>query len=50
MKQTAQQTATWSLLIAKYYPCDQMNKNEMGRASGTYMGQHRYTQSSGEET
>jgi len=50
MNETAQQTASWSSLIAKYYPGDKMDKNEMGRANGTYLRQQRYIQHFGEET
>jgi len=50
MNETAQQAASWSLLIAKYYPGDQMNKNEMGRACSMYFGQQRCIQGFGKET
>jgi len=38
-------TAYWGtspfVLLAKYYSCDQIKKNEMGWACGTYGGQDR---------
>ena len=33
------------VLLAIYHSCDQINKNEMGGAYGTYGGQERYIQS-----
>jgi hypothetical protein len=49
MNERAQLTASWSLLIAKYYSGDQMNTNEMGGACVTYVGQLRYIRGFGEE-
>jgi hypothetical protein len=33
---TAQRAASWFVLLIKYYAGDQINKNKMGRACGTY--------------
>jgi len=38
------------VLLRKYYLDDQLKKNEMGGACGTYGGQERRVQSFGEET
>jgi hypothetical protein len=40
---------SWSVLLAQYYLSDQIKKNEMGDACGTYCRQERYTQAFGGE-
>jgi hypothetical protein len=33
-----------------YHPCDRLDEDEMGRACGTYGGQHKHIQGFGGET
>jgi hypothetical protein len=36
VRETTQQGALWSVLLTQYYSCEQIKKNEMGGARGTY--------------
>jgi hypothetical protein len=49
VKKTTQREASLSVFFAKYYLGDQIKKNEIGRACGTYGEQERYMQGFGGE-
>ena len=48
-RETAQCATSRSVLIIQYYQGDEIKKNEMGRACGTYGGEKRFMWSSRNE-
>jgi len=50
VEKTAYLGASWSVLLTKYYPGDQIKMNEMGGACGMYEEKDRCMQGFGGET